>query len=83
MSSQTFLLLVLAPLALLITAYVIWPLLRPLSRTDADAGAAAAGTAVEVDADGTGGAQRLNREIVQERRAQLDRELSQLPPDSP
>ena len=65
MSANLFLLLVLAPLALLTTIYVIWPLLR---RT-ADAGAG-------------GDAGELNREIVRERRAQLDRELALLPPDS-
>ncbi|MBA3477122.1 MAG: hypothetical protein H0T52_01790 [Lautropia sp.] len=65
MSSELFLLLVLAPIGLLTAAYVIWPLLR---RSPASGIAAPAA--------------ELNREIVGERRAQLERELAQLPPDS-
>lgn len=52
--------------------YVIWPLLRgtPEERTSTDDGVVG------------GDARALNREIVTERRAQLDRELALLPPDS-
>ncbi|HZH05458.1 MAG TPA: c-type cytochrome biogenesis protein CcmI [Lautropia sp.] len=67
MSPELFLLLVLAPLGLLTTAYVVWPLLRRDSRRAAGGDASA----------------KLNREIVLERRAQLERELAQLPSDSP
>ncbi|MEO6270106.1 MAG: c-type cytochrome biogenesis protein CcmI, partial [Lautropia sp.] len=67
MSPILFLSLILAPLALLTTAYVLWPLLRRAPGADA----------------GGGDARSLNREIVRERRAQLDLELAQLPPDSP
>jgi cytochrome c-type biogenesis protein CcmH len=85
LSPQLFLLLILAPIGLLTTVYVIWPLLRPSSgpaagpSSDLDrraTGAVAAG-------DEAGAAARLNREIVLERRAQLERELAQLPADSP
>lgn len=72
MSPTLFLTLILAPLALLTTAYVLWPLLRRAPGGDAGGGDA-----------GGGDARSLNREIVRERRAQLDRELAQLPPDSP
>lgn len=65
MSPNLFLLLVLAPLGLLTTAYVVWPLLRRSAGPDAG-----------------GAAGVLNREIVRERRAQLDRELALLPPGS-
>ena len=65
MSPNLFLSLVLAPLGLLITVYVIWPLLRRPPEAAPDAGG--------------GGGRRLNREIVAERRAQLDRELALLP----
>ena len=65
MSADLFLLLVLAPLGVLTTIYVIWPLLRRSS-----------------DAGASGDARQLNREIVRERRAQLDRELALLAPGS-
>ncbi len=88
MSPQLFLLLILAPIGLLTTAYVIWPLLRPApqaehaapGRRDGDAaGEPATGPAASPDST----AAALNREIVAERRAQLDRELALLPADSP
>ncbi len=102
-SATVFLLVILAPLGLAITGYVLWPLLRGgTSRDDPTADAAgssgtpgppAAGTAGVSPAAGTSGASSpageggvagaLNREIVRERRAQLDRDLAQLPPDSP
>lgn len=68
MSPELFLLLILAPIGLLTTAYVLWPLLRPPAAPTATDG---------------GEATQLNREIVRERRAQLDRELALLPADSP
>ena len=71
MSPDLFLTLVLAPLGVLVTLYVIWPLLRHPRPEGADAGRPDAGEA-----------RLLNREIVTERRAQLDRELALLPPDS-
>ena len=68
MSPDLFLTLVLAPLCLLVMLYVTWPLLRRASDARPEAGG--------------GDARALNREIVAERRAQLDRELALLPPDS-
>ncbi|MGE0799314.1 MAG: tetratricopeptide repeat protein [Lautropia sp.] len=66
MSALTFLLLVLVPLAIAATAYVVWPLLRHGRPVAGDEHAA-----------------ELNRTIVAERRAQLDRELAALPAGSP
>lgn len=68
MSPELFLLLILAPIGLLTTAYVLWPLLHPPAAPTATDG---------------GEATQLNREIVRERRAQLERELALLPADSP
>ena len=83
MSPQLFLLLILAPIALLTTAYVLWPLLRP--PLESDDGPSIRGQR-QVDpghpADDAGAA-ALNREIVRERRAELDRELALLPESSP
>jgi cytochrome c-type biogenesis protein CcmH len=77
LTPQLFLLLILVPIGLLTTAYVLWPLLRPGSATDEAAVPAPARAAEATRAD------ILNREIVRERRAQLDRELALLPADSP
>jgi cytochrome c-type biogenesis protein CcmH len=68
LSPELFLLSILAPIGLLTTAYVLWPLLRNPSAPDGN---------------DSGQATQLNREIVRERRAQLDRELALLPADSP
>ncbi len=70
MSVTTFLALVLAPLALVVTLFVIWPLLFRRSGGDPQGAPADAGIAV-------------NRAVVAERRAQLDAELAGLPADSP
>ena len=87
MSPQLFLLLVLAPIGLLTTAYVVWPLLRPAPGPEEDAARRGAGAptpaADEADPADAPAAAVLNREIVRERRAQLDRELAMLPADSP
>lgn len=96
MSVFTFLLL-LTPLALVITAFIVWPLLRqrPPARVG-PAGAGGAGGSV-ASADGrTGGADSApgpadridrqaatNRAVVAERRAQLDEEIAGLAADSP
>jgi cytochrome c-type biogenesis protein CcmH len=69
MSVSLFLLLVLAPLALGVTAFIVWPLLRPGRPTSAAA------------ADDPAAA--VNRAIVAERRLQLDLEVAGLAPDSP
>jgi cytochrome c-type biogenesis protein CcmH len=69
----------------LITAYVIWPLLRradPGAGGGTDAGAPAH-AARPADSGAGEDAMQLNREIVRERRAQLDRELALLPAGSP
>ena len=83
MSPQLFLLLVLAPIGLLTTAYVLWPLLRPAPEADDGAEPRDRGAAPAGQAGATARAAALNREIVRERRAQLDRELALLPADSP
>ena len=87
MSPQLFLLLILAPIGLLTTAYVVWPLLRPAPGPEEDAARRGAGAptpaADEADPADAPAAAVLNREIVRERRAQLDRELAMLPADSP
>ena len=89
-SATTFLLAVLAPLGIAITAYVVWPLLRiPTAPRDPDSAAEGGPSAPDRSGELSGDAGRtdlgrhLNREIVIERRAQLDRDLAQLPPDSP
>jgi cytochrome c-type biogenesis protein CcmH len=95
LSPQLFLLLILAPIGLLTTAYVIWPLLRPSPHADdvtpgrREGGRApATGSAPSSDSSDSPdspdpAAAALNREIVAERRTQLDRELALLPADSP
>jgi len=83
LSPQLFLLLVLAPIGLLTTAYVLWPLLRPASEVDDDAEPRERAAAPAGGEGATARAAALNREIVRERRAQLDRELALLPADSP
>ena len=69
MSSNLFFLLVLVPLGLGVTAYVLWPMIA--RRRDA---------AAEPSKDR---ARELNKAILRERRADLERELAALPPDSP
>ncbi len=67
MSVSLFLLLVLAPLALVVTAFIVWPLVAWRRTTTAAGDPTAA----------------VNRAIVAERRAQLDLEVAGLAPDSP
>jgi cytochrome c-type biogenesis protein CcmH len=67
LSPNLFLLLVLVPLGLLVTGYVLWPMFVR-SRDPA---------APQPDS-----ARELNKAIVRERRAELERELAGLPPDS-
>ena len=103
MSATSFLLL-LTPLALVIAAFIVWPLMARRAVGGAGAGVNGAGMGVDgagmgVDGSGAGidGARgtsgmsdpgpdaqaAANRAVIAERRAQLDEEIRDLPPDSP
>lgn len=72
MSSPALFLWLLVAAAVLVSLYVVWPLLRRGTPSDA----AAAG---HIGDDGAS----LNRDIIRERRQRLDEELAALPKDSP
>ena len=92
--SVTSFLLLLTPLALVIAAYIIWPLLGRRSEAARGAGAgagadsiAAAGDTAAVVASRVADAasaahDATNRAVIAERRAQLDEEIKDLPADS-
>ena len=72
MSSPALFLWLLVAAAVLVSLYVVWPLLRRGTPSDA-------ATAGHIGDDGAS----LNRDIIRERRQRLDEELAALPKDSP
>ena len=72
MSSPALFLWLLVAAAVLVSLYVVWPLLRRTSVADSTA-----------DGHTEASAAALNRDIIRERRQRLDEELAALPKDSP
>lgn len=83
MSVLSFLLL-LTPLALVFTAFIIWPLLARRGGDSRADGNDASGRTATIETDHPVDRQAAaNRAVVAERRAQLDDEIRDLPADSP